>query len=70
MKITLKAARIDARLTQKQVAEALNTTSSRLASWENGKTDIPHRYVNPFCELVGVCADDLNFLLTDTEIPH
>lgn len=70
MKTTMKFARLSAHFTQKQVADALGITSSRYASWENGKTDIPHRFVNPFCDFVGVDVDDLIFLPISTEIQY
>ena len=38
MAITLKALRINAGLTQKEVAQVLEITPETLGSWENGKS--------------------------------
>lgn len=38
MKISLKAARINAELTQKQVAENLNLCRQTIINWENNKS--------------------------------
>ena len=37
LKISLKAARINANLTQKEVADTLQVSRSTLINWENGK---------------------------------
>lgn len=37
-KITLKAARVNAGLTQEEAAQAINVTGRTLISWENGVT--------------------------------
>jgi len=37
-KISLEAARVNAKLLQKEAAEALNITPATLRSWENGDT--------------------------------
>lgn len=43
MQITLKAARVNAGLTQKQVSEYLNVTPETIRNWERGKSfpDVP-----------------------------
>ena len=38
MKITLKAARVNANLTQQEAAKKLNISKDTLANWEKGKT--------------------------------
>ena len=38
MKLTLKAARINAGLTQKKAAEKLGVTEQTISNWENGIT--------------------------------
>lgn len=40
MRISLKAARISAGMTQKQVAKYLNKNTTTISNWENGKTKI------------------------------
>lgn len=38
MKITLKAARVNANLTQREAAEKLKITANTLANWEKGRS--------------------------------
>lgn len=38
MKISLKAARVNANLTQQEVAEKLGVSKHTVINWENGKT--------------------------------
>jgi transcriptional regulator with XRE-family HTH domain len=62
IKITLRAARHNARLTQKEMAEKLGVSNSTLCNWENGLSfpDAPH--IDKICELLGLSYDNLNFL--------
>lgn len=43
MKVTLKAARINAGLTQAEAAQKLNVSKDSISNWERGKTfpDVP-----------------------------
>ena len=61
-KITLKAARVNANLTQNQVCKILNVTKKTLSSWEHGKT-FPRekKHIDSMCDLYNVEYDDLNF---------
>lgn len=51
MKISLKAARVNAGLTQTQVAEALGKNPMTIASWENGKSTPNMRNLYALCAL-------------------
>ena len=62
VKITLKAARVNAGLTQKDVAERLGISNKTLCSWENGITTPNVHQVQSLCDLYGVSYDNLNFL--------
>ena len=59
MKITLKAARVNAGLTQKQVAKALGKNDMTIASWEKGRTvpDVVTLY--ELCELYKMPMDNI-----------
>ena len=61
-KLTLKAARVNVNLTQKEAAEKLNISNKTLCSWENGETKPNLKYVDAICELYGVAYSDLIFL--------
>lgn len=62
MKITLKAARVNAGFTQKEAAEKLGVSNNTLCSWEKG-TSMPNiQQVLKLCELYKVDLDNLIFL--------
>jgi transcriptional regulator with XRE-family HTH domain len=61
-KITLKAARVNAGLTQKQAAEALGISNSTLVKWENGKAAPRVEKIDALCALYSTNYDNLNFL--------
>lgn len=62
MKITLKAARVNAGLTQKGAATRLGVSNKTLCSWENGVTIPNVQQVDSMCDLYGVAYDNLIFL--------
>lgn len=41
IKVSLASARVNANMTQEQVADALKISKSTLINWEKGKTKIP-----------------------------
>lgn len=51
MKITLKAARVNAGLTQQQVENATGYARSTLAGWENGKVSPRLKDLEVLCRL-------------------
>ena len=53
-KISLKAARVNANLTQEQVAKAVHRNKQTIVNWETGITDITFGDVLKLCELYGV----------------
>lgn len=57
MKISLKAARINAGLTQSQVAKALKKGKQTIVNWENGKTTLDVANFTALCDLYGVKKD-------------
>lgn len=56
-KISLAAARVNANMTQQQVAEILKISKVTLVSWEKGKTKIPFNALLNLCELYSVPVD-------------
>lgn len=60
-KMSLKAARVNAKLTQAQVAEALEIAPSTLRNWEKGITFPKQPEIEKLCNLYGVNYDQVNF---------
>lgn len=57
IKITMAAARVNARLTQAELAEKLNVRKETLNGWENGKTEPPASAIRTLSELSGIPMD-------------
>ena len=53
-KISLRAARINAELTQKQVAKLMGRTKQTIVNWESGKTEISFGDVLRLCQVYDV----------------
>ena len=66
MRVTLKAARINAKLTQEDAADQLHITRSTLSNWEAGKTYPNARQIQELVSLYGVTYDELIFSPTIT----
>ncbi len=62
MAITLKAARVNAGLKQREAAEKLNVSRETICKWENGKTMPNVKQAAAICELYRCAIDDLLFL--------
>lgn len=62
MKFSLKAARVNANLSQKAAAEAIGISNKTLGNWENGITSPTADKIPAICELYGIPYDQLNFL--------
>lgn len=60
--ISLKAARINKGLSQKEAAKLLKVSNKTLSGWENKKSLPNSKYIDPICELYGVNYNDLSFL--------
>ena len=61
-KVSLKAARVNAGLSQKAAAEALHISNKTLGSWEAGNTYPDADQVEQLCALYGAPYDCINFL--------
>ena len=62
---TLKGARVNAGLTQKEAAKDIGVSNKTLSSWERG-TSVPNiQQVDALCKLYGRTIDEINFLPTN-----
>lgn len=57
--ITMKAARVNANLTQEALAEKLGVSRSTVINVENGDTEVKPVYLIAFCHVVGLSVDDI-----------
>ena len=62
VKLTLRAARVNAGFTQKEAAARLGVSNGTLCNWENGISFPYIQQVYKICELYGVSLDNLIFL--------
>lgn len=65
MAITLKAARVNANLTQAEVVERLKISKNTLMSYEKYRTIPSIAMAQKFAELYGMNVDDIIFLPND-----
>ena len=61
MKITLKAARVNAGMTQTEAAAAIKVNPTTLGNWEKGRPHPPADRAEQLCELYGASIDDIIF---------
>ena len=61
-KITMKAARVNVGLTQKQAATEMGVSNKTLCSWEKGESYPNAIQIKAICELYNVAYDNLIFL--------
>ena len=66
VKISLRAARVNAGYSQKEAADLLGVSNKTLGNWEKGVTFPPVDKIPAICDLYGVSYDNLNFLPTDS----
>ena len=59
--ISLKAARVNANLTQAKAAELLNVSTNTVKNWESGKTYPKQPQIMKLCELYKITYDDIFF---------
>ena len=59
LKISLKAARFNANLSQEEVARKMKKSKVTINNWENGKTEIDYGNLNELCRLYSVTMDDI-----------
>lgn len=57
--ISIAAARVNANLTQKQLADILGVSNSSVVEWESGKREIPLRHLMKLAELSGLSISDI-----------
>ncbi len=60
--ITLRAARVNAGLTQKEVANKLEISNKTLSNWESGKAMPKVDKIDALCKLYGRTYDEIIFL--------
>ena len=65
MAITLKAARVNAGLTQKEAAKRLNISKGTIASYESYKTKPDIERAKQIADLYGLTVDGIIFLPKD-----
>lgn len=61
MKISMKAARVNAGLTQEEAARHLKLSKGTIASYENQKTRPSVEMAKQIAKLYGVAFDDISF---------
>lgn len=61
LKISLEAARVNAKLTQKEAAKRLKVSNSTLGRWEKGLGFPNATMIDKICELYGVSYDNIFF---------
>ena len=59
LKISLKAARVNANLSQEKVAKKMKKSKLPINNWENGKTEIDYANLITLCNLYSVTIDDI-----------
>lgn len=68
LRITLEAARVNARLKQKEAADRIGVTQQTLLNWEKGRTVPTIEHAIKMCEVYGVDLDHLNFFKPESII--
>lgn len=61
-KVSLKAARVNAGMNQKDAAKKLNVSNATLCNWEKSASFPDAQQIQKICELYGVSYDDIIFL--------
>lgn len=62
LKITLRAARVNADLSQKEAAKKLGVSNNTLCNWEKGVSYPDAGQIDALCKLYGVHYDSIIFL--------
>lgn len=66
MKISLKAARVNANMTQEDVAKILHKGKQTILNWETGKTSIDAANLMMLCNLYKIHEDNIILPTTTT----
>ncbi len=61
MKVSLKAARVNAGMTQAEAARAIKVNPSTLGNWEKGRSSPPADKAKQLCDLYGATIADIFF---------
>lgn len=61
-KITIRAARVNVGLTQKEAAKQIGVSNKTLCKWEKGESFPDVMQIEQICVLYGVAYDNLIFL--------
>lgn len=61
VKITLKAARVNAGYTQSEAAARIGVSISTIKNWEAGKSYPKQPMIEKICKYYSVCYDSINF---------
>ena len=61
MKITLKAARVNANLTQQEVSDKLGVSKHTITNWETGRTKIKKVCVMALASVYKLDVEDLKY---------
>jgi DNA-binding XRE family transcriptional regulator len=60
-KLTLKALRVNAGLSQKEAAKLIGVSNQTLCAYENGRAFPKQPVIEKMCEVYGVTYDVINF---------
>lgn len=63
-KFSLASARVNANMTQKQVADAMGVATTTIRNWEKGKSFPKQPAIEKLCELYGIPYDFIDFSAT------
>lgn len=58
-KISLEAARVNANLTQAELADKMGVSRATVIDWESGKREMKTAYLYMFCGITGFSEDDI-----------
>lgn len=61
MRVSLEAMRVHRKMTQQDVADALNITKQTVSRWENGVTTPDVKMIDPICTLYRCTYDDIEW---------
>lgn len=65
-KMTLRAARVNCNLSQKDAAQEIGVSNKTLGNWEAGTSFPKADKIQVMCDLYGISYDDLIFLPCDS----
>lgn len=65
MAVSLRAARVNAKMTQEQAAEAIGVRQNTISRWELGTSVPSGKFIPKICKAYGMHYDDIIFLHSD-----